>query len=148
MIDPTETSLLDSIITNAAIWHNRVLKNVARETVNFFELDSSQVGIDQNIICEQNPIEIGSHQIGISQIAATEISFIQTALTEHGFIKNDSTQISSTQIFIGQVSSGKIPLSSSITLQQFLSSHDFDLQNRTLCNGQNSFRPQHYLTSK
>jgi hypothetical protein len=33
-----------------AIWHSRVLENVARETVNFFEFDSSQVGIDRNII--------------------------------------------------------------------------------------------------
>jgi hypothetical protein len=184
-----ETSPLDSIITNAAIWHDRVLENVARETVNFFELDSSQVGIGQNIICEQSPVEIGPYQIGISQIAATDFSTPKLSINqggvgqvnaEHGSIRksrssqisptkvssiqtnrielssnqNSTAQVDAFQIGVIQVQSTKIditkvglsdtitkvsqprpteiPLSSSVTLQQFLSSHSFDLQIRTV----------------
>ena len=177
------------VITNAAIWHDRVLENVAIETVNFFELDSSQVGIAQNIIPEQSPFEIGSHQISLSQIATTDFSIPKFSInqggvsqvdTEHGSVRksspsqisptevssiqtngielssnqNSTAQVDSFHVGVIQVQSTKvditkvglsdtitkvsqprpteIPLTSSITLQQFLSSHNFDLQNRTV----------------
>jgi hypothetical protein len=108
------------VITNAAIWHDRVLENVARETINFFELDSSQIGIDQNIISEQSTVEIGSHQIGISQIAATDFSIPKLSINqggvsqvniEHGGVrKSCPSQVSPTEV--SSVQTNGIELSS------------------------------------
>ena len=115
-----EPSPLDLISANATIWHNRVLKNVIRETVNFFEIGSSQVGIAQNVACEHSSIEIGSHQISVSQVAPTDFSIphlsinqgsISQVNTEHrSASERGSSQISPTEV--SSIQTSRIELSS------------------------------------
>jgi DNA/RNA non-specific endonuclease len=94
----------------------------------FLEYGSLQVGIAQ----------ISSHQISKSEVSTTKDSSFKVGTTQIGAAQIDPTQINSLQI--GTRNSGswfesgirEISLPSSITLQQFLSSHNFNLQNTTI----------------
>jgi hypothetical protein len=104
----------------------------------------TQIGTNQISLSETSPIHVGSTEISLTQIGTGQTSIIETSLTQvstsqvnsskYGIIKTDpfhisSAQVSSAQINPAQINPTKISFSSSITLQQLLSSHNFSLQN-------------------
>jgi hypothetical protein len=102
-----------------------------------------QVGTIQGGQVETSPTQIRSLEIGLIQGSLTKMSIAQIGSTQinsiqHHFSQNSSTEIDASQIGTHQLVRGfnfnitEIPLSSSITLQQFLSSHNFNLQNTTI----------------
>jgi hypothetical protein len=81
--------------------------------------------------------EVSLSQSSLKQISSTEIGFtevgsIKTALDQQGSTKIDFPQISQAQILIGQINPTEISFPGSITLQQFLTGHNFNLQNTTV----------------
>jgi hypothetical protein len=95
---------------------------VAANKLGMSQVSLGQVGIAQISPTQIGGIQEGSIQIGIAQISPTQIGSIQIS----------SVQISATQIDGAQIDFTKVSLPSSITLQQFLSSHNFSLQNTTI----------------
>jgi hypothetical protein len=79
---------------------------------------------DSRIFFEQGvkASSVISTEIGTSKIDFTKIGTIQVDPSQHGIAEIDAMKIDSS----------KVSFTSSITLQQFLSSHNFDLQNRTV----------------
>jgi hypothetical protein len=119
--------------------------------VSLFQGSASQIGIPHTGIAQVNvaPVsvdhasstEIGVRQIDINHpamqhISTTQVSFGQVAPNNSNLGKTSTHQIDPTQVNVfqnpTQSHSNKISLTSSITLQQFLSSHNFNLQNTTI----------------
>jgi hypothetical protein len=121
------------------------------------QISSSQIGSSQNSRSQVSTSQIGIPQIGESQTTVTktgskQIGSTQVAVTQFNPEQVSTTQVNSPQIqnsFINfpvsqfdptsfhsigriQIDSSKVAFTSSITLQQFLSSHNFDPQNRTV----------------
>jgi hypothetical protein len=115
-VSSIQTSLVKSGIPQIGIYQNSLIQD------GFLYSGSNQTGIGQ-----VSSIQIDPLQIGIIKISTTQITPAQVSLTQTGKLQISSTQISATQI-----NSWKISFPSSITLQQFLSSHNFDLQNKTV----------------
>jgi large repetitive protein len=113
-----------------------------------FEITSNELSIRQ-----VSTIQDGVPKTGSTQISPFEVSFIKGSLPEmsvsqisaaqidsiqHHFSQNSSAEINTSQIGTDQfiraidLDPTEIPLPSSITLQQFLSSHNFNLQNTTI----------------
>jgi hypothetical protein len=81
--------------------------------------------------------QISSHKTGINEISVHklgihEISIRQDTALEVSPHQPDVTQIAIAQISSTQINPTEIPLTSSISLQQFLSSHNYTLQNTTV----------------
>jgi hypothetical protein len=57
---------------------------------------------------------------------------IQVSGSEIDFIKHSVTQVSSTQVSSTQIYAGELPLFQGQALKQFLSSHNYALQNTTV----------------
>jgi hypothetical protein len=83
-----------------------------------------------------NPRQVGSTQIRTLQIYPIQQNTLQVSFLELGASQGSKPQISTGQINTTQIGSTQIESaqfkSIDITLQQFLSSHNFDLQNRTV----------------
>ncbi|WP_242067228.1 hypothetical protein [Leptolyngbya sp. FACHB-711] len=87
------------------------------------QVSISQVGIGQITVSRLDPLGISiSTQISPTQISPTQISPVQVNTSQLGILQLGSSQ----------VDSAKVSFSSSVALQQFLSSHNFSLQNTTV----------------
>jgi YD repeat-containing protein len=107
----------------------------------------TQIGTNQISLPETSPIHVCPTEIGLSQIGTGQTSIIETSLTQvsaskvnsskYGIIETNthhinSAQVSSAQVSSAQINSTEVSLPSSITLQQFLTGHSFNLQNTTV----------------
>jgi hypothetical protein len=100
-----------------------------------------QINIDPTRLNQTSGSEISFSQIDINQLAlhhegTAKVSFTQVGSQNSDAAQGSSHQINATQVNIlqnsSQTNASKISFSSSITLQQFLSSHHFNLQNTTI----------------
>jgi endonuclease G, mitochondrial len=92
----------------------------------------SQVGFSQISLNEASGFQSSFTQIGITEVGSLEIGSSQVAATQIGISQDDSSQIFVSQANTLQINTTKVSLPSSVTLQQFLSSHNFSLQNTTI----------------
>jgi hypothetical protein len=92
----------------------------------------SQVGFSQISLNEASGFQSSFTQIGITEVGSLEIGSSQVAATQIGISQDDSSQIFVSQANTLQINTTKVSLPSSVTLQQFLSSHNFNLQNTTI----------------
>jgi DNA/RNA endonuclease G (NUC1) len=150
------TSSISLVSSETAIRHPGILENSSFQ-VGSFQVGSFQVGSFQVGSFQVGSFQVGSPQVTTSQITPTEISsfkdgvfqatLVQTNHAEIGLTQVSSiskelieatssqiypSQISSTDIKIIQVGHDKLSFTSSITFQQFLNSHNFNLQNTTI----------------
>jgi hypothetical protein len=87
----------------------------------------------QNGTAQGSNFQIGSGQIGSAQVTQPKVSSIEISSTQIDSLQILPSQHGPITTLMGiQVNSSEIPLPSSITLQQFLSSHNFNLQNTTI----------------
>jgi hypothetical protein len=125
--------------------------------ISFKEQSSVQTGIPESSIAQigfskissnhLTPGEVSLNQAGSRQASTGQIRSIQAGLAQIGSIQVNgdhfrtlefgSREVNVPQIGIDQISfrdvnPTEIPLPSRITLQQFLSSHNFNLQNTTI----------------
>jgi PKD domain len=145
LVDATS---LDSGIVNAPIWHNSIDKDSSHE------IGVAISSISENRLIEISSLETGFTQVGSTQVGSTQVGSSKISLPQDGVSQNCTTEICSNKTLI--VNSGiaqinflqansfphlsattkfsfpEISLPSSITLQQFLSSHNFNLQNKTV----------------
>jgi hypothetical protein len=91
-----------------------------------------QINIGQINPSQICAIEVDISKSNVTQIGTSQISFGQININQIGIAQVDTTQVGASQISFPQIDSTKISLTSSITLQQFLSSHNFSLQNTTI----------------
>jgi hypothetical protein len=86
------------------------------------QIGGSKIGIDQR----------GESQIDTFQIGSFQIGSIKDSFSKIGIAQNNINEIDTSQLSTLKINPTEIPLSSSVTLQQFLSSHNFNLQNTTI----------------
>jgi hypothetical protein len=108
------------------------LAEVSFETVSSYQSSSTknsllEIGTPQSSTCEIARIQNTSTQIGTLQISSNHLNSLKVAARQI-----DTSQISIDKVSSPDSNSFKIPLSSSITLQQLLSSHNPNLQNTTV----------------
>jgi hypothetical protein len=119
--------------------------NYSLVELNSAENSVSKVTASQIALSEISSTEISLTKVGSLQVTPVGNKSTQTSLTQVNStpitIQSTSTKVDSTQIpsikqhgvFLGiQSDTTEISLSSSITLQQLLSSHNFNLQNTTV----------------
>jgi DNA/RNA endonuclease G (NUC1) len=110
---------------------------------SFIQDASSQVGFTQIGLGKINLAQVSSSQVSSSQVALSNTSSGQISIakideshilmSKLGVPENSVLQIQTSQLIgVPQVSSTEIPLSSGITFQQFLTSHNLNLQNTTI----------------
>jgi hypothetical protein len=109
---------------------------------NKIQLGIAQISPPQNGVNHDGVIEVRFPQVSIAQVSPTQVSLTEVTLPQanpfqissfHVSLSEiDTTQTQSAQISISKLGSFEISLSSSITLQQLLSSHNFSLQNTTV----------------
>jgi hypothetical protein len=101
----------------------------------------SQINIDPTRLNQASGSKISLSQIDINELAlhhesTAKVSFTQVGSQNSDTLQRSSNQVNAVQINIlqhsTQLNASEIPLPSSITLQQFLSSHNFNLQNTTI----------------
>jgi hypothetical protein len=129
--------------------------------IGISQVSKSQISLSQNGISQNGISQIDLTEIGLRKINTSQNSIRQDSSSQITFSNFDTTQISTTQVDHSQIGSiepssrqvdtaqiqsykiidpipqigieiGKISLTSSITLQQLLSSHNFSLQNTTV----------------
>jgi hypothetical protein len=126
------------------------LSQGGRTQINPLHIGSSEISLST-----QRPVDGGISQIGISKISSAQDrvgeasseqpSPRQVGQTQVNHFQVSAAEINSSQISIiqlgpklpiglisSQINTSEISLTSSITLQQFLSSHNFNLQNTTI----------------
>jgi DNA/RNA endonuclease G (NUC1) len=96
-----------------------------------------QIGLTENSLTQVNLFQHGTNQSSLTQIGLTQVGSNQVDIHEVSPTEVSSDEINTRQLGIGEIASNQvnppeIPLPSSITLQQFLSSHNFSLQNTTI----------------
>jgi hypothetical protein len=106
------------------------------------EVSSAEICSDCIDAIHQSPLKIGINQDSLIQTTTIQdsttqgstfkIASIETAMSQVSSSKTNTLKIDVFENAFGQSNSSKIPLPSSITLQQFLSSHNFSLQNTTI----------------
>jgi DNA/RNA endonuclease G (NUC1) len=108
------------------------------------QISTTQISIGQTSVVEPSLAQIGVTQIGVSKQGIIESSPGQISTTQVGTIQIGTTQVSFGQIYPGQIGtaeviatmhqsgSSKASFTSGIMLQQFFSSHNYDLQNTTV----------------
>jgi hypothetical protein len=102
--------------------------------VGTFQIRLIQKDIVKNGIAEVNINEKGVREIDLAQVSTAEVTSLQIRTAPFSTTQIDSLQSSSDQ-FSFNLRSPKVSLPSSITFQQFLSSHNFNLQNTTIPTG-------------
>jgi DNA/RNA endonuclease G (NUC1) len=85
--------------------------------ISLHQAGTGQVNSGKTSLLKNTTIQIGGNQIAVAQVSVGEVS---------------TSQIKSNQISSAQINPTEISLTSSITLQQFLSIHNFNLQNTTI----------------
>jgi DNA/RNA endonuclease G (NUC1) len=107
------------------------------------QISPTQISIDQKAVGYNGTTQISSTQIGslkpsTSQVSVTQVGSAQISSIEVCSKQDSTTQVNSWNLNIFKIdtpiktNSTEVPLTSSITLQQFLSSHNYDLQNTTV----------------
>jgi len=97
-----------------------------------FENSTFEVGFAQVSPVQSSTPESSSTQISFTQIGFTQVSSGQIGSGQIGLTQIDSRKLNHLQLNFSQVNPTEIPLTSSITLQQLLSSHHPNLQNTTV----------------
>jgi hypothetical protein len=105
--------------------------------VGFPKIGSDEIAAIKHSFMEISPVQLGSREVSSIHINSTQIGIIQNSSDETGTGQISLRQIDTSKFSLNQIASEKsnstkIPFTSSIKLQQFLSSHNFDLQNRTV----------------
>jgi hypothetical protein len=105
--------------------------------VSSTEIDATQIGSIQISSSQVSSGEISTQCINARQIAtdhtsSSQVSPFQTTAGQVTAGQITAGQIGISQVGILQNNASEIPLPSSVTLQQFLSSHNFNLQNTTI----------------
>jgi hypothetical protein len=106
------------------------------------EIGANHAGIASIATTQISPSEISIIQNSQHKISSFQISISQNSFSQSGMIQNSSSEISPFEIdpiktdffqfHSTQINPTEISFPSSITLQQFLSSHNFNLQNTTI----------------
>jgi large repetitive protein len=146
-------SVLENGTFPISVFTNDGVSEVSSRQVTTHQTGGLQVSTDHLRIGQIASIETGMSQGGLTQISTPKIGIEQGRLTKMDSSKVGSTQInevqsrlsndSLTQVNLSQINvvqldsffkinSTEIPFSSSITLQQFLTGHNFNLQNTTI----------------
>jgi hypothetical protein len=105
--------------------------------VSFPEIGSDEIAAIKHSFMEISPEQLGSGEISSIHIDSTQVGIIQNSSDEAGTRQISIRQINSGKFSLDQIASKqfnptKISLPSSITLQQLLRSHNFNLQNTTV----------------
>jgi DNA/RNA endonuclease G (NUC1) len=100
---------------------------------HFGEVSPTQVshveaGIITSSFSKIGTAQIDTREIDTSKISPTQVDILQT----NSFWKNSLTVTKPSDFRFNQFDIPEIPFPSSVTLQQFLSSHNFNLQNTTI----------------
>jgi hypothetical protein len=116
---------------------DRTLENLGICEVSAFQISSndrsflhnysSQIGTFEVDIDQRSERQVGSFQVGSFQVGSFQVSLPDIRVTEVNVPEINALQFSPTKIY-----STEISLPSSVTLQQFLTSHNFSLQNTTI----------------
>jgi hypothetical protein len=111
---------------------DRTLENLGICEVSAFQISSndrsflhnysSQIGTFEVDIDQRSERQVGSFQVGSFQVSLPDIRVTEVNVPEINALQFSPTKIYSTEI----------SLLSSVTLQQFLTSHNFSLQNTTI----------------
>jgi hypothetical protein len=96
------------------------------------KIRESQISPSQVTVSEVSFSEASLPQSRMSQIGSSHIDFLQVLLAQIGITQVNLSQVTLRQFSPINLDTAKISLPSSITLQQFLSSHNFNLQNTTI----------------
>jgi PKD domain/Bacterial Ig domain len=148
---PSDSTISSGIFAgfNPSIRHD-CLVGVPTQVVSFSNstLDSTlKISLNQGSLNDSASSEISRSEISSIQRGQEQVSTLQISTLENGTIQDRAVEFSVSQngtfqvdafktnfhqVASTQVNTTKIPLTSSITLQQFLSSHNFDLQNKTV----------------
>jgi DNA/RNA endonuclease G (NUC1) len=120
-LNPTKVRIIQQSLANSTFAQigSREINSIALDIANSSRM---QISAAEDSITHVQVSQENVHEGRIGEVSSIEVSSIQLA----------TTQITSTQINPTQVNPTEIPLSSRITLQQFLSSHNFSLQNTTI----------------
>nr|WP_299489912.1 hypothetical protein [Acaryochloris sp. IP29b_bin.137] len=107
------------------------------EQVGIAEISIPQVGTAQQHLYQGGSYQdrltqISAPTVGAKQVASRQINTSEDAILEVAFSKVTLPQNEATQIGIFQFALAEISFPSSISLQQFLSSHHYNLQNTTI----------------
>jgi hypothetical protein len=134
-ISPTQNSSLQISLGQIGIsevgeTEAGILQNASGE-VGTFQIRLIQKDIVENGIAEVNINEKGVREIDLAQVGTAEVTPLQIGTTPFSTTQIDSLQSSSDQFSLN-LRSPKISLTSNVTLQQFLGSHNFSLQNTTI----------------
>jgi hypothetical protein len=139
---PIDWSFHNIPIGHGGITDQNVFQKTGIEINSPSKVDITQVGSSPFNFQKSGGVEITAgnsyttqftvHEVSSGQISSSEISVSQINRTQVGITEINPTQVSITEINPTQVNSTEIPLPSSIPLQQFLSSHNFNLQNTTI----------------
>jgi hypothetical protein len=122
------------------------LSHISPTQISVGQVGSSQPNLPHFGITQISPLQISLAQItgqsGSGQLSPSEISSHEPRVYEICIRQNTALEVSSdqanmpqvniAQINISQFDATEIALPSSITFQQFLSSHNFNLQNTTI----------------
>jgi hypothetical protein len=96
------------------------------------ETSSPQISTSQIHSNQSNSTQIAPTQFGFTQIGSAQVSPAQVSPTQVGSTQISPTQIDLKQIGTSQLNSREVSLTYGITLQQFLSSHHYNLSNTTV----------------
>jgi hypothetical protein len=148
---PSDFLANDATVWQSGITNSYTVQQSTEEANRSREINIRQISMPTSVhqvsstevaVNELSISQIGLRQIGIAQISTPQIGSIQKSPIQIGSAQISSAQISSiqispiqispTQIDGTQIDLTKISFPSSITLQQFLSSHNFNLQNTTI----------------
>jgi DNA/RNA endonuclease G (NUC1) len=103
------------------------LNKLGLDQVDFLQDRATQIGLAQNSLFQSHIAQSNTLQIRTSQIGSFQATTLDIRSSEI-----DTKQNSVSQINTSQINPTEIALTSSITLQQFLSSHNYNLQNTTV----------------
>jgi hypothetical protein len=129
-VRPTQICLEEASTIQSGSRHSNVGQ------ISLLEKSSNSItvknGIGQVSITENSASQIGIPEIGTLQIGFPQISRNEQSIHQFSLRQINALQIGTDQISIEKGNSTEISLPTSITLQQFLSSHNFNLQNTTI----------------
>jgi hypothetical protein len=101
------------------------------------QVGTTQISIEQIGFQKVTLPQVSVPHVDIAQASTEKVTLLQVNSLQIGSFhvslgKIDTSQVQPTQIRIGQFGSCEIPLTSSISLQQFLGSHNYTSQNTTV----------------
>jgi hypothetical protein len=125
-ISINQAGVIEAGFTNAAPSEIGLLE-ISSDRINSVHQGTLETSIDQDRTIQTTSIQNRTTQTGSFKIASIEVGMSQISPSQI-----NSLEVGTTEGSFGQANSSKISLPSSVTLQQFLSSHNFNLQNTTI----------------